>query len=53
VSDHQGQFVEGFGNSSGGRNVDSEIVKASAEILDEGMAGDDNPGGTVSLQSSA
>jgi hypothetical protein len=52
VSDHEGQFVEGFGKSSARRNVDSEIVEASAEILDEGMAGDDDPGGTVSLQSS-
>jgi hypothetical protein len=50
-SDHEGQFVEGFGKSSGRRNVDSEIVEASAEVLDEGMASDDDPGGTVSLQS--
>jgi hypothetical protein len=27
-SDHEGQFVEGFGKSSGRRNVDSEIVEA-------------------------
>ena len=52
MSDHEGQFVEGFGKSSGRRYVDSEIVEASAEVLDEGMAGDDDPGGTVSLQSS-
>jgi hypothetical protein len=50
--DHEGKFVEGFGKSSGRRNVDSEIVEASSEVLDEGMARDDDPGGTVSLQSS-
>jgi hypothetical protein len=49
VSDHEGQFVEGFGKSSGRRYVDSEIVEASAEVLDEGMARDDDPGGTVAL----
>ncbi len=48
----RGPFVEGFGKSGGRRNVDSEIVEASAEVLDEGMAGEDDPGGTVSLQSS-
>jgi len=42
VSDHEGQFGEGVGKSSGRRYVDSEIVEASAEVLDEGMAGDDD-----------
>jgi hypothetical protein len=51
VSDDEGQFGERVGKSSARRNVDSEIVEASAEVLDEGMAGDDDPGGTVSLQS--
>ncbi len=32
------------------RHVGPEIVEAPAEVLDEGMAGDDDPGGTVSLQ---
>ena len=27
-------------------------MEASAEVLDEGMAGDDDPGGSVSLQTS-
>jgi hypothetical protein len=52
VSDHEGQFVEHVDKSSGRRNVDSEIVEASAGVLDEGMTGDDDPGGTISLQSS-
>src|SRR5437899_3285285 len=51
-SDHQGQFVERIGKSSGRRYVRAEIVEASAEVLDEGMAGDDHPCRTVSLQSS-
>jgi hypothetical protein len=51
VSDHEDKFVEGFGKSSGRRYVDPEIVEP-AEVLDEGMGGDDDPGGTVSLQSS-
>jgi hypothetical protein len=48
----RGQFVEGLGKSSGRRHLGPEIVEASAEVLDEGMGGDDDPGGTVSLQSS-
>ena len=33
VSDDEGQFIEGFGKSSGRRYVDFEIVEASAEVL--------------------
>ena len=47
VSDHKGQFGEGFGKASSGRYVGPEIVEAPAEVLDEGMASDDDPGGAV------
>ena len=36
----------------GGRYIGTKIVEAPAEVLDEGMAGDDDPRGTVSLQPS-
>jgi hypothetical protein len=52
VSDHKGQLGEGVGKPGGGRHVGPEIVETPAEVLNEGMAGDDDPGGTVSLQPS-
>ncbi len=32
------------------RRLRPEVVEASAEVLDEGMPGDDDPGGAISLQ---
>jgi len=52
VSDHQGQFGERVGKSSGRRSVGAEIVEPPAEVLNEGMACDDDPRGSVSLQPS-
>jgi len=51
-SDHEGQFGEGVGKSSARWYVGAKIVDTSTEVLDEGMADDDHPGGTVSLQPS-
>ena len=48
----RGQFSERAGKAGSGQYVGPEIVEAPAEVLDEGVAGDDHPGGTVSLQSS-
>src|SRR6266508_1761181 len=50
VSDREGQLSERFGEGGGRKHVGPEVVEAPAEVLDEGMAGDDDPGGTVSLQ---
>jgi hypothetical protein len=52
VSHDQGLFSERVRKPRGGRYVGTKIVEAPAEILDEGMAGDDDPRGTVSLQPS-
>src|SRR6266540_2178162 len=52
ASDDLGQLGERVSEAGIGRHVGPEIVEAPAEVLDEGMAGDDHPGGTVSLQSS-
>src|SRR2546427_7475108 len=52
MSDHHGQFGECVGESSGRRHVGAEIEEAAAEVLDEGMPGDDHFGRTVSLQPS-
>jgi hypothetical protein len=52
VSDHQGQFGERVGKSSGRRSVGAEIVEPPAEVLNEGMACDDDPGGSVTFQPS-
>jgi hypothetical protein len=49
VSDHEGQFGERVGKPGGRRHVGPEIVEAPAEVLDEGVAGDDDPGGAVAL----
>src|SRR6266545_5528417 len=49
-SDHEGQFGEGIGETEGGTHIRPEIVVAPAEVLDEGVRGDDDPGGTVPLQ---
>ena len=52
VSDLQGQFGERVGTSSGRRSVGAEIVEPPAEVLNEGMACDDDPGGSVTFQPS-
>jgi hypothetical protein len=52
VSDHEGQFGERLGKPGGRRHVGPEIVEAPAEVLDEGVRGDDDPGSAVALQPS-
>jgi len=49
VSDHEGQFGERVGKPGGRRHVGPEIVEAPAEVLDEGVRGDDELGGAVAL----
>jgi hypothetical protein len=49
-SDNEGQFSERVGETKGRTHIGSQIVEAPAEVLDEGMAGDDDPCGVVSLQ---
>jgi len=50
VSGREGQLGERVGEAARRRYVSPEIVEALAEVLDEGMAGNDDPGGTISLQ---
>jgi hypothetical protein len=50
VSRDEGELGEGVGKAGSRRNAGAEIVEAPAEVLDEGMTGDDDPGGAVSLQ---
>ncbi len=52
ASDDLGQLGERVSEAGTGRHVGPEVVEAPAEVLDEGVAGDDHPGGAVSLQSS-
>src|SRR6266511_1406563 len=52
MSDHHGQLGEGVGDAGSWPHVDGEIVEAPPEVLDEGMPGDDDPGGSVTLQPS-
>src|SRR6266508_4409181 len=52
VSDHEGQFREGVGETKGRTHIGPEVVEAPAEVLDEGMGSDDHPGGSVPLQPS-
>ena len=52
MSDHKGQFGEGVDETEGRTHIGPGIVEAPAEVLDEGMASDDDPGGAVSLQPS-
>ena len=49
ISDHEGQFGERAGKPGGRRHVGPEIVEAPAEVLDEGVPRDDDPGGAVAL----
>ena len=50
VSDDESQFSERVGQTEGRTDICPEIVEASAEVLNEGEGGDDDPGGKVSLQ---
>ncbi len=52
VSDNESQFSERIGQNEGRTDIGSEIVEAPAEVLNEGVCGDDDPGGAVSLQPS-
>jgi hypothetical protein len=52
VSDDESQFSERIGQNEGRTDIGSEIVEAPAEVLNECVCGDDDPGGTVSLQPS-
>ncbi len=48
-SDHEGQFGERVGKPGGRRHVGPEVVEAPAEVLDERVRRDDDPGGPVAL----
>jgi len=50
VSDNESQFSKRVGQTEGLSDIGPEIVEAPAEVLNEGVRGDDDPGGTVSLQ---
>jgi hypothetical protein len=52
VSDHEGQLGERVGEAGSWGHVGSEVVEAPAEVLDEGVPGNDDPSGSISLQSS-
>jgi hypothetical protein len=52
VSDHEGQFGERVGETSCRPDIGPEVEEASAEVLDEGVPGDDHPRGLVTLQPS-
>ncbi len=42
--------MKASGETEGRTHIGPEIVEAPAEVLDESMASDDHPGGTVTLQ---
>ncbi len=50
VSDDEGQFSERIGKPGSRRCIGPEIVVASAEVLDEGTSGDDDPSVMVPFQ---
>jgi len=50
MSDHQGQLGERVSEAGRERCLGSEVVEASAKVLDEGMPGNDDPGGAITLQ---
>ena len=52
VSDHEGQFGERVGETSRRSDIGPEVVETPAEVLDEGVPGDDHPRGSVTLQPS-
>jgi hypothetical protein len=45
-----GEFGECGGEAPGGRGVDGEFIVAAAEVLDEGVSGDDDLGCDVCSQ---
>ncbi len=49
-SDHHGQFGERVAQASPGWHFGPEVVEAPAEVLDQGVRSDDDPGGAVPLQ---
>ncbi len=51
-SDDEGELGERVSETGGRLYVGPEIVEAAAKVLNEGMAGDDDPGGAISLQPS-
>jgi hypothetical protein len=52
VSDHEGQFGERVGETSRRSDIGPEVVKTTAEVLDERVPADDHPGSSVTLQPS-
>jgi hypothetical protein len=52
VSNDQSKLSERVSEARSRRNVGPDIVEAPAEVLDEGVAGDDNAGGAVRLKPS-
>jgi hypothetical protein len=50
-SDRQGQVVERNGQPLADRHLDRQLVMAAAEVLHEPMAGNDDPGAVVLLES--
>jgi hypothetical protein len=50
-SDCQCEFVEGSRDSQRWRRVESEFVVAAAQILHEGVPGDNNLGGPIGSES--
>jgi hypothetical protein len=52
VSDHEGELGERVGEAGSRGHVGPEVVEAPAEVLDESVPGNDDPGGSISLQSS-
>jgi hypothetical protein len=52
ISDDLSKLGEGVCKAGTRRYVGPEVVEAPADVLDKGVAGDDNPGGAISLQSS-
>jgi hypothetical protein len=52
VSDHEGQFGERVGETSRRPDIGPKVVETPAEVLDEGVSGDDHPRGSVTLQPS-
>src|SRR6266508_3794784 len=50
VSDHEGQFGERVGETTRRSDIGPEVVEAPAEVLDEGVPGENHPRGSVTLQ---
>ena len=51
-SDRQGEVVERDGQPLAGRHLDRQLIVASPDVLHERMAGNDDSGATVLLESS-